>query len=70
MASLDEWILWYESNRPRLEGSADVQRQLAFVLKALDGQWKAIVALREAQRQASGGPDSVVQIPRLVGRLP
>jgi hypothetical protein len=63
-----DWVTWYQANRPRHEGSADVPRQLAFLHRALDGQFQLLLALHAELRRGRGA-DSVIQVPRLVGRL-
>jgi hypothetical protein len=62
-----DWATWYRANRPRHEGSADVQRQLAFTLRALDGVYTLLLLLAAdtVREQAEAERSVLVQLPRL-----
>jgi hypothetical protein len=62
---LGEWCLWYRSNRPRVEGIADVQRQLAFQAKAIEGLYSTLLVIVESER---GGGSGLVVLPQLERR--
>ena len=61
-----EWAEWYRANRPRHENSADVQRQLAFVMRALDGVYSTLMLLAAADARRDNG--GVIVVPRGDGR--